>query len=206
MNADDKLSLKLHAICDSQGRPLNLFVTAGQVSDYIGARALLSSLPKVDWLLGDRGCDADWFREALKDKRIRACIGATTSSDDTLAETVGVLRSIPGIGPVASTMLIAEMPELGAMSGEQAAALAGLAPVAHDSGTLRGKRTIAGGRRALRHVMFQAALVAAHHNPSLKTFAERLRQAGKPHKVIMIAVARKLVILANALCRSRQKW
>jgi len=68
------MNTKLHAICDSQGRPLNLFVTAGQVSDYIGARALLSSLPDVDWLLGDRGYDADWFRDALKDKGIRACI------------------------------------------------------------------------------------------------------------------------------------
>ena len=68
------MNTKLHAICDSQGRPLNLFVTAGQVSDYIGARALLSSLPDVDWLLGDRGYDADWFRDALKDKGIRPCI------------------------------------------------------------------------------------------------------------------------------------
>ena len=68
------MNTKLHAICDSQGRPLNLFVTAGQVSDYIGARALLSSIPDVDWLLGDRGYDADWFREALKDKGIRPCI------------------------------------------------------------------------------------------------------------------------------------
>ncbi len=68
------MNTKLHVICDSQGRPLSLFVTAGQVSDYIGARALLSSLPKVDWLLGDRGYDADWFRDALKDKGIRACI------------------------------------------------------------------------------------------------------------------------------------
>ena len=68
------LNIKLHAICDSHGRPINLFVTAGQVSDYIGAAALLSSLPKVDWLLGDRGHDADWFRNTLKDKGIRACI------------------------------------------------------------------------------------------------------------------------------------
>ena len=68
------MNTKLHAICDSRGRPLNLFVTAGQVSDYIGARALLSSLPDVDWLLGDRGYDADWFRDALKDKGICACI------------------------------------------------------------------------------------------------------------------------------------
>jgi len=68
------LNTKLHAICDSLGRPLSFFVTAGQVSDYIGAAALLGSLPKVDWLLADRGYDADWFRNALKDKGIRACI------------------------------------------------------------------------------------------------------------------------------------
>ena len=68
------MNTKLHAICDSQGRPIDLFVTAGQVSDYIGARALLSGLPNVKWLLGDRGYDADWFREALQDKGIRACI------------------------------------------------------------------------------------------------------------------------------------
>ncbi|WP_342773655.1 transposase, partial [Falsirhodobacter xinxiangensis] len=68
------------AICDSQGPPVDLFVTAGQVSEYIGARALLGGLPKVDWLLGDRGYDADWFREALQDKGIRACIpGAETT-------------------------------------------------------------------------------------------------------------------------------
>ena len=68
------MNTKLHAICDSQGRPLDLFVTAGQVSDYMGAAALLSSLPKAKWLLGDRGYDADWFREALKDKEITPCI------------------------------------------------------------------------------------------------------------------------------------
>ena len=68
------MNSKLHAICDSQGRPINFFVSAGQVSDYIGAKALLSSLPNVDWLLGDRGYDADWFREALEDKGIRPCI------------------------------------------------------------------------------------------------------------------------------------
>jgi transposase len=105
--------------------------------------------------------------------------------------------------------LIAEVLEIGTITGEEAAALTGLAPVAHDSGTLSSGedyRAIAGGRRALRHVMFQAALVAAHHNPSLKSFADRLRKAGKPHKVVITAVARKLVIVANALCKSRQKW
>ena len=68
------MNTKLHAICDSRGRPLNLFVTAGQVSDYTGARALLGSLPKVDWLLGDRGYDADWFRESLQDESVRSSV------------------------------------------------------------------------------------------------------------------------------------
>ena len=133
-------------------------------------------------------------------------IEQTMASDGDLATTAGILRSVPGIGPVASSMLIAEMPELGQLSGEQAAALAGLAPIARDSGAMRGKRAIGGGRRQLRHVMFQAALVASHHNPILKPFADRLRAAGKPHKVVITAVARKLVIIANALCKSRLKW
>ena len=68
------MNTKLHAICDSQGRPIDLFLTAGRVSDYIGARALVSGLPNVKWLLGDRGYDADWFREALHDKKICPCI------------------------------------------------------------------------------------------------------------------------------------
>lgn len=126
--------------------------------------------------------------------------------DERLTTTAGILRSVPGIGPVASTMLIAEMPELGQITGEQAAALTGLAPIAHDSGSMRGKRAIGGGRRLLRHVMFQAALVASHHNPVLKVFADRLRAAGKPHKVVITAVARKLVTIVNALVKSQQKW
>lgn len=78
------MNTKRHAICDSKGRPITFFVSAGQVSDYIGARALLSSLPNVDWLLGDRGYDADWFREALQDKGIRACIPGRTQRNSPI--------------------------------------------------------------------------------------------------------------------------
>ncbi len=137
---------------------------------------------------------------------LEARIEQIIATEESLAATSDILRSVPGIGPVASTMLIAEMPELGQITGEQAAALTGLAPIAHDSGARRGKRAIGGGRRALRHVLFQAALVASHHNPALKTFADRLRAAGKPHKVVITAVARKLVTIANALIKSGQKW
>ena len=147
--------------------------------------------------------------KALLDRQIaelEARIEQSIASDDELASTAEILRSVPGIGPVASAMLIAEMPELGHLSGEQAAALSDLAHIAHDSGALRGKRAIGGGRRLSRHVLFQAALVASHDNPVLKPFADRLRADGKPHKVVIIAVARKLVTIANALCKSRQKW
>ena len=75
------LNTKLHAVTDALGRPIRLFMTAGQVSDYIGARALMSSLPIADWLIADRGYDADWFRDALKDRGIRACIPGRKSRD-----------------------------------------------------------------------------------------------------------------------------
>jgi transposase len=75
------MNTKLHAVTDSVGRPIRFFITAGQVSDYVGARALCSSLPAVDWLIADRGYDADWFREALKDKGIRPCIPGRKSRD-----------------------------------------------------------------------------------------------------------------------------
>ncbi len=147
--------------------------------------------------------------KALLDAQIASLetqIEAAIAADPEMADTARILRSIIGVGPVTSWMLIAELPEIGQISGEQAAALTGLAPIAHDSGAMRGKRAIGGGRRALRHVLFQAALVASYHNPRLTAFADSLRERGKPHKVIIIAVARKLVTTANAMCKSRQIW
>ena len=138
--------------------------------------------------------------------RLELQIEQVIAESEVLARRAALLRSILGIGPVASAALLAEMPELGQISATQAAALAGLAPFAHDSGALRGRRAISGGRQQLRHVLFQAALVASCHNPTLKRFAERLRQAGKPHKVVITAVARKLLSIANAICKSQQMW
>lgn len=78
------MNTKLHAVTDASGRPTRFFMTAGQISDYTGARALLSSLPAADWLIADRGYDADWFREALKDKGIRQCIPGRKSRDKSV--------------------------------------------------------------------------------------------------------------------------
>ncbi len=119
-------------------------------------------------------------------------IESVIAQDDISVTKAKLLRSIPGIGPVSAAMLIAEMPELGRMTAGEAAAMTGLAPVPHDSGTMRGRRAIAGGRRALRHVLFQAALAAACHNPVLKPVTKRLKERGKPHKLVIIAIARRL--------------
>lgn len=96
--------------------------------------------------------------------------------------------------------------ELGACSGKQAAMLAGVAPVACESGERIGHRAIKGGRPAVRNAIYMAALTASSHNPGLATFAKRLRQAGKPAKVVLVAVMRKLIILANTLIGQNRLW
>lgn len=123
-----------------------------------------------------------------------------------LAAKANLLRSIPGIGPVSAAMLIAELPELGRMTSGEAAAITGLAPVPHDSGAMRGRRTIAGGRRSLRHVLFQAALAAACHNLILKPVSKRFKERAKPHKLAIIAIVRKLVKIANAIIKTGTPW
>jgi transposase len=117
-----------------------------------------------------------------------------------------LLRSIKGIGPVCSLTLLAALPELGRLSHKEIAALAGLAPFARDSGTLRGKRTIWGGRARVRQGLYMAALTAARHNPVIRAFHQRLLAAGKPPKVALTACMHKLLTIANAILRSHTAW
>jgi transposase len=117
-----------------------------------------------------------------------------------------LLRQVPGIGPVVSRTLLAEVPELGTLDRKRAAALVGLAPFAHDSGQHRGARHIRGGRTAARCALYQAALSARRHNPVLKAFADRLAARGKAPKAVLVAVARKLVVIVNAMLRTMTPW
>ncbi len=117
-----------------------------------------------------------------------------------------LLRSIPGIGPVVSRTLLASLPELGTIDGGQAAALAGLAPFARDSGTMRGPRAIRGGRAEVRRVMYLAAMSASRGKGPLREFADRLRGRGKRAKVVLIALARKILTIANAVLHAGKAW
>lgn len=121
-------------------------------------------------------------------------------------EKVELLKSVPGIGDQIARTLIAELPELGTLDRHQIAALVGLAPWTRQSGQWRGKSFIGGGRAAVRAALYMGALVAARHNPSLKAFRDRLVDHGKPKLVAIIAVARKLITILNALIRDNQPW
>jgi transposase len=117
-----------------------------------------------------------------------------------------LLQSVPGVGPVISRTLLAELPELGRLSRKQIAALVGLAPFTRQSGQWRGKSFIAGGRAAIRACLFVGAMVAKKHNPVLKDFFDKLVQAGKSKMVAIVAVARKLIVTLNAILRDNQPW
>jgi transposase len=121
-------------------------------------------------------------------------------------EKEDLLSSVPSIGPVISRTLIAELPELGSLGRKQIAALVGLAPFTRQSGQWRGRSFICGGRASVRTALFMGALVARRHNPVLKAFFERLIAAGKPKKVAIIAVARKLLTILNAIVRDGTPW
>lgn len=121
-------------------------------------------------------------------------------------EKEDLLASVPGIGPTIARTLIAEMPELGTLDRKQVAALAGLAPYTRQSGQWQGKSFIGGGRTVVRTAMFMGALVAKRHNPVLKAFFDRLIAAGKPKMVALIAVARKLLTILNAILRDKRPW
>jgi transposase len=117
-----------------------------------------------------------------------------------------LLRSVPGIGPATSAMLLADLPELGRLSHRAIAALVGVAPLNCDSGRRIGTRTIWGGRATVRGALYMATLVATRHNPVIAAFYRRLRTAGKPPKVALIAAMRKLLTILNAILRSQQPW
>jgi len=117
-----------------------------------------------------------------------------------------LLRSVPGVGPVLTSTLLAHLPELGTLTQKQIAALVGVAPFNRDSGTLRGKRTVWGGRTHVRAVLYMNAIVAARFNPVIHAFYQRLCRAGKAKKVALTACMRKLVVILNAMLKHRTPW
>lgn len=146
---------------------------------------------------------------AVLEKRIGGCDGELQQlihDSPVWKAQEDLLRSFKGIGPVSARTLVAELPELGKLNRKQIASLVGLAPIARDSGTWRGKRAIYGGRAQIREVLYMATLTAIRANDTIRSFYQRLRNAGKPHKVALIACMRKLLTILNAMMRTQTHW
>lgn len=145
-----------------------------------------------------------WLSDQIR--QLEAAIDAAIAANPTWAAARERLMSLPGVGPVTSAILIAFLPELAAMTRRQLAAIVGLAPYADDSGTHRGQRRIAGGRALIRRVLYQAALAASRHAPVFVAQKARMRAAGKPHKVIIVAIARRMLGVLGAMEREQIAW
>lgn len=139
-------------------------------------------------------------------KELDAELSKLVQSDDDWRNKADILRSAPGVGEVTANTLLAELPELGKLNRQKIAALVGVVPFNRDSGTLRGTRTIHGGRQSVRSVLYMAALSARTHNPVIASFAERLKAQGKKPKVVLVACMRKLIILLNNMIKNKTLW
>lgn len=187
------------------------------------ASALIDLLARRRQLVELRTAESNRLAQATS-ARIRSSIRAVLSTiekqiaaiDDDLDDHIkrspawkekeDLLTSVPGIGKLTARTLVACLPELGTASRQAIAALVGLAPINRDSGLMRGKRTTWGGRKVVRSALYMAALVAARHNPVLKAYYLKLVAAGKAKKLALIACARKLLVIINAMLRTRSPW
>jgi transposase len=139
-------------------------------------------------------------------KGVEKRITELLQSDDDWRQKIELLQSVAGVGPVTAAALVAELPELGNVSRQAIAALAGVAPYADDSGQFRGQRRIRGGRAPVRTNLYMAAFNASRRNPVIREYAARLRSFGKPFKVVMIACMRKLLVILNTMLKTNTPW
>jgi transposase len=146
----------------------------------------------------------DWLRRQLSD--VDDEVRREVQASSVWRERENLLRTIPGIGPVTAAILLSHLPELGQLDRKGIAKLVGVAPLNRDSGTLHGARRVWGGRAGVRAVLYMAALVATRYNPLIRAFYERLKAAGKPKKVALVACMHKLLLLCNSILRSNSAW
>ena len=137
---------------------------------------------------------------------IEKIIESLVEADDEWRTKAQLIESVPGLGGVTATTVLADVPEIGKLNRQQISALIGLAPYNRDSGTMKGKRSISGGRKSVRCVLYMAAIAARRWNPVIKAFADRLAQHGKPFKVIITACMRKLLVILNSIVKSGRPW
>ena len=190
---------------DAETQILNSLVTRRQqvmimlVSERnrLGATTAAAVRPRIKAHIG-------WLEMELSD--LDESLRRTLRQSPVWREKDELLRTVPGVGEQVSLTLLAYLPELGTLNRRQIAALVGVAPFNRDSGTLRGKRTVWGGRARVRAALFMGALVATRHNPVIRDFYQRLLTSGKPKKLALTACMRKLLVILNSMLKHRSSW
>jgi transposase len=189
----DEATRQLEALVNRR-RQLLTMLTAEQNRRSRGGRDMQEEIQgHIDWL-------------ELRVAELETVLGQQIRQSPIWREHDDLLQSMPGIGPVVSRTLLAELPELGTLNRRAIAALVGVAPLNRDSGVWRGRRRIAGGRGHIRAVMYRAAVTAARCNPAIRPFYQRLRTAGKTVKVALTACMRKILTILNAIMKHRNPW
>ncbi len=193
-------------VADAATQVLEALVTRRrQLLDMLGAeQRRLAQAPPTGRITRDLRNHIRWLERRIEDGDQE--IGTAIQASPVWRVADDLLRSVPGIGPTTARTLLAELPELGRLDRRAIAALVGVAPFNCDSGTHRGQRHIWGGRASVRACLYMAALVATRHNPTLRAFYRRLRDAGKPAKVALVAVMRKLLTVVNAMLKHQSRW
>lgn len=189
----DEQTRQLEALLTRRRQLLEMLVAERNRHDVAHAALRPRILKHVEWLQKQ-------LEEVDKD------LGSAIRKTPVWREKDELLQSVPGVGRVLSCSLLAELPELGSLNRKQVASLAGVAPHACDSGTLKGKRHVWGGRATLRAALYMATLSAVRCNPVVRAFYERLTKAGKPKKVALVACMRKLLTILNTMVRTNQPW
>lgn len=200
----EALRPEVRALKDEQTQALEaLLKRRRQLIAMLGAeKNRLAMAPKA--IRRDIKSHIRWLERRLKD--IDHDLSGAVKDSPLWRVRDDLLQSAPGVGPTLSLSLIASLPELGKLSGRKISALVGVAPFNRDSGTLRGRRCVWGGRAELRAVLYMATLAATRCNPVIQTFYQRLTAQGKPHKVAMTACMRKLLVILNAMVRDQSPW
>lgn len=193
-------------VADAATQALAALVTRRrQLLEMIGMeRSRLDQAPPTGKITRDLRQHIRWLERRLAD--VDDEIGTAIQASPIWRVHDDLLRSVPGIGPTTARTLLAELPELGRLDRRAIAALVGVAPFNCDSGQFRGQRHIWGGRASVRTALYMAALVASRYNPVLRVFYQRLRAAGKPGKLALVAVMRKLLTTLNAMIKHETPW
>jgi transposase len=196
-NPDPKPSLEADAVAELVARRRQLVELQVGENNRLGQARQPAIRGSIETILNS-------LREQIK--QLDAEIQRQIEACHCLAHRAQRMRDLPGIGPVVSSTLASELPELGRLTRRQIASLAGLAPHPRDSGKFKGKRVVRGGRATVRRALYQALLSARKYNPVISIFCQRLTEAGKPFKVVMAAAARKLLTILNAMLRDDKPW